>query len=640
MKFFACVLDTAGHGIGEDLRRQVQSMALSRLLTYRWDTFAGAAVLTGWDEFGGEISVERHEDWIAVGQARLDNRTEMERRARAARSAYDDASDLALILRLVAHFGSTVIPTLIGDFGFVAWHAASRTAISASDAFNLVPLYYTQHLGLTLIGSRAEPLSMTNTYNVGFLGDLLTDAPARDHTVYSGVEPLPAASTLTVREGRITTSQYWSVSNVVAAPTSKGSERDAVEMCRDLLTTSIRLRLDPSGRTWSQLSGGIDSSAVVSVAQWLVEQGHTPHGLAGTLTFVLSSQTGSDERAFSDAVVKRWGVRNEVVVDAPLWFDDADEAGLPLSDQPLLTMVLAPIDCRFRTILREARARVLLTGWAGDHLFTGSAIYLADRLVRGQVSQVLGELAHRAALRRLSFWKLAYENVVKPFVPISVSRFARPTIAPLASWFRADTLRHVGSMVRRDPTSEGRIGHKYPHYQAATIADVQRGGESRALAEMVSVRHPFLYRPLVEFALGLPPELCSPPTAYKWILRESMSGILPEVIRTRVGKGGGGDSLARMFKYQGPFLKQLARDPILAELGLIDARGLAAAVDEALSPQQRKESVQGDVLKTLTIEAWLQVRSGRWPHGFAMSRAPVLPRHNTYQLTVTQRRSV
>jgi asparagine synthase (glutamine-hydrolysing) len=645
MKFFACVLDASGHGISSGVRERMQSTAIDRSLTYRWDTFPGAAVLTGWDEFDGEIAIERYNDWTAVGQVRLDNRPDVERRVRADGQSIADESDLALALRFVARSGLVAIPELVGDFGFIAWHAATRTAIGGCDAFNHARLYYNQHRDLMLVGSRAEPLSMVDTYDIGYLADILLDAFPQDRTVYAGVHQVPAASTLTLRDGRVTTSPYWSVSNFEPSYTWHASPEDAAEACRDLLTTAVRLRLDTGGRTWSQLSGGLDSSAVVSIVQQLAERGQISRGLDGTITFVMGSDTSADERPYSEAIVKRWGVRNEVVVDAPMWYDEADHDPLPLPDQPLQTMMFAPIDARFRAILRDARARVLLTGFGSDHLFTGCPLYLAERFARGHVVDVLGELAHRAALVRTSFWRLAYTNVVKPFIPGATRWLERPPIsaARARDWLRQDTYRRVYSQAP-DPTSEalstGPVRRKYANWLGAQIVGAQRADETRALSEVVSVRHPFLYRPLVEFALRMPPEWCARPLAHKWIFREAMKGVLPEVIRTRVLKGGGGDTFAHMFIHQKAFLRELVRDPILADLGLVDRHRLATALEQSSNPATWKGSIQGDVLTTLSVEAWLQLRSGRWPHGLAMSQAPIIPQQDTYQLTVTQRRSV
>jgi hypothetical protein len=225
-------------------------------------------------------------------------------------------------------------------------------------------------------------------------------------------------------------------------------------------------------------------------------------------------------------------------------------------------------------------------------------------------------------------------------VPAALQRLVRRSWSSPPNWLRTDTLRRIGVTIKPDPYIGGRLGQKYHRWLAMGIAGCQRGEEARALGEVVSVRHPFLYRPLVEFALGLPPEFCARPHAHKWVLREAMKGIVPELVRTRVLKGGGGDSLPRMFIHQGALLKQLAHDPILADLGLIDARRLQTAVEEASNRETWRASNWGEIVKTLTIEAWLQVRSGRWPHGFAMPQAPSVPRQDTYQLTATQRRSI
>ena len=52
------------------------------------------------------------------------------------------------------------------------------------------------------------------------------------------------------------------------------------------------------------------------------------------------------------------------------------------------------------------------------------------------------------------------------------------------------------------------------------------------------MRYPFLSRPLVEFSLRLPVHMRIRPFGRKWILRQAMTGVLPEPIRMRQAKGG------------------------------------------------------------------------------------------------------
>jgi asparagine synthase (glutamine-hydrolysing) len=176
----------------------------------------------------------------------------------------------------------------------------------------------------------------------------------------------------------------------------------------------------------------------------------------------------------------------------------------------------------------------------------------------------------------------------------------------------------------------------YNHYLMAEAALLDRGTTSRVNGDDLEISHPFLYRPLVEFALHLAPQLCARPLARKWILREAMRGILPETVRTRVGKGGPNKDLQVLFAQPPESFALLAREPILADLGLVDARALRSAVDNIRPDRKRdNDSMPGELMRTLSVEAWLQVRSGRWPHGVIANQRD-RPSHPSTDVSVTK----
>ena len=131
--------------------------------------------------------------------------------------------------------------------------------------------------------------------------------------------------------------------------------------------------------------------------------------------------------------------------------------------------------------------------------------------------------------------------------------------------------------------------------------------------EALDVRHPLLYRPLVEFALRLPPILRARPHAHRWILREALRGILPEKVRTRVGKPGTAAFLAWSFAANREKLAPLTREPILADLGLLHTDGFRTAFYDAAQHMTGGGGLLGPLLNTLAVEAWLQHRRGGWP---------------------------
>lgn len=253
----------------------------------------------------------------------------------------------------------------------------------------------------------------------------------------------------------------------------------------------------------------------------------------------------------------------------------------------------------------------------GDELFSGTMFFFADWIVSGRARLAVREMARRAALGRVSFWELAYRNACLPLLPTPLRRHLVRDQGQVPSWIPAAVARryqlHEQAFV--PSTYAGPMGQKYSHAIRAHIVELGRVLNYGLIEETLDVRHPFLYRPLVEFALRLPPELCSRPQARKWVLREAMRGILPETVRTRVGKGTPTELFAWSLTAQRSLLAPLVREPILADLGVIDSSKLRAAFDAAPQQPRRREELHGLIQSTLAVEAWLQMRAGRWPRG-------------------------
>jgi asparagine synthase (glutamine-hydrolysing) len=244
-------------------------------------------------------------------------------------------------------------------------------------------------------------------------------------------------------------------------------------------------------------------------------------------------------------------------------------------------------------------------------------LFFADWLAQGRVWPAMQEMARRAAIGRVSFWALAYRNAILPLLPRTAHAWLvhDQHEAPPPPWLERATMRRYGFATR--PSSAhaygGRLGQHYRHAVVSSIGRLESPSHGGIIADAMDVRHPLLYRPLVEFALRLPPELRARPHAHRWVLREAMRGILPDNIRRRVGKPGTADVLGWSFLSHHAHLEPLTHDPILAELGIVNAPRLRAAFDAALQNAGRGGQAYALLFATLGVEAWLQIRSGRWP---------------------------
>lgn len=518
MRYFTCVLDPEGRGIPDRVHREYEDLPRTRGMAFRWREADGMAVLVAWDApFDDPLpATSEGGGWTAVGEVRLDNRRDLERWAQHDGAG---ASDLELVRRVIALHGTSYVPAILGDFAFVAWQRSTRSALAACDPFAVRRLYYAERDGLIALSSRAEALATREAYELRYLTERVAlSLPSHDLTAYSGVHRVPRASQLLIAPGgRLATRRYWRASDYAADPSVAIKMDLAAEVCRDLLSESIRLRMGSDGETWAQLSGGLDSSSVVSCAQWLARQGKLAGGLAGTVSFVDYHGTGTDEREYSDAVADRWRVLNATIVDPPTWHDPS--CAIPHLDQPTGDLQVYPRDRRLCAIVRAAGGRILLTGMGGDQLFSGTMLFFADWVARGKISSAIREMARRSAMGRVSFWELSYRNAFLPLLPRAMHALLvqDQDEIPAIPWLNASSLRRFDLARHRSTTKVaygGPLKHKYEHAVASMIDSLEDHYQGGVIADSLDVRHPLLYRPLVEFALRLPPEMRVQPHAH------------------------------------------------------------------------------------------------------------------------------
>jgi asparagine synthase (glutamine-hydrolysing) len=549
--------------------------------------FAAVAVQRP-DELRPQIARWRH--LIGAGDVRLDNPGEIARLAGV--KLGDVESDLQLVLAALDQVGEACVRPLLGDFAFVAWDARAQKLIAVRDAFGVKPLFRTSTTDLELFSSEIRPLRRQDEYDLEFIAAYLSgQGVVADRTVWREVGTVPPASLLRQRGTVQTVERFWRPEEFPPAET--GDEEANCAEFRALLERGIEARLHGAGEVWAQLSGGLDSSSVVALAHRASVRGGR---LAGTVTMVDSMGEG-DERVYSDAVVQRFGIRNEQVHDYWPWQDDGEAP--PLTDQPT---PMYPFFARERRVLRLAQnagARVMLSGLGADHYLWGSLDYITDLVSARRFSDAISEITTWSVATRQSFWTLGRQYLVDPF-------FSRGPAAapPLPEW-----AARRGLSVPAPHMGAPRAGARFAHSVASAVAALPRWMERFPAGETLEMRYPFLYRPLVELSLQLPARQRVRPRERKWILRQATRDVLPEIVRTRSSKGGIDARVLWSLQRERQRIDVLMKDPVLGQLGCIDVPRLRAAVDDA----RRGVPVHNvHLFSTLSLETWLAVQSGSW----------------------------
>ena len=608
MSVFLCLVRTDGLPVVESLRRRYcAKRELPRIVPPSWCVMDDFAAMLGSDVPGLEPQVMRCGAWVGVGLVRLDTRPDGSARRN---ESHDGTVDLARVLELLEASGAAGVAKLVGDFAFVAWNHDRRELIAARDTFGVRRLYIARRGNLLAFSTRASLLAQTEAYDLEYFAEfLLHGDDSSGRTAFKEVEAVRSAEVVTWGNGTLRRKRYWEPPE--EGPTLTKPGREIVEEFRGLLLDAVSSRLTGAPNVWSHLTGGMDSSSVVGVAQTLAGRGEVAHGVAGVVTYQADPPLGGDVD-HARLVAERYGLRHEVLDEWRLWGDEG--ATPPAFDLPTYEQANHTIGRRLVEVVAGNGGRILLTGLGGDLYLRPQFELAADLLMRRRYREALVTVAGWAVATRQSFWRLFAKHGIYPLLPPALRySFGKPeTRVPrwISSAFEHRLeLRQRASAIRNHSAPRG--AQSRPVVTEALLTHAGRVCNDRIGEMNVEWRHPFLHRPLVEYGMRLPLEWLVAPGAdlSKRVLREATAGMLPEPVRLRRGKGGLQPGIHDALVRESRRLTAIAAHSRLAELGCVDQVRFARAVREAATKQRGEAHL---INTALTLEVWLNRRADRW----------------------------
>src|SRR3954452_23256905 len=299
-------------------------------------------------------------------------RAELERRGHTFRTG----SDVETIVHLYEDHGLRFVESLRGMFAIALYDDEQRRLVLARDRLGVKPPYWAPVDGRILYGSepgailasglidaRPDPAALVQYLTLQYVPPPLTG--------FAGIFKLAPAEMLVFEDGEVSITRYWELDHARKAAAATDEERLGV--LDDLLREATRLRLIADVPVGAFLSGGIDSSLVVSYMAELSDQTHT---------FSIDFRHDRySEGAHARRVAELYGTTHEEFVVEPDLVPTVAEAvrhaGEPFAASSAIpTYVLSEVTRR--------RVTVALSGDGGDEAFAGYVRHrfavAADRL--------------------------------------------------------------------------------------------------------------------------------------------------------------------------------------------------------------------------------------------------------------------
>jgi asparagine synthase (glutamine-hydrolysing) len=517
-------------------------------------------------------------------------------------------SDSEVVLHLYEEHGDDCLLRLEGMFALALWDGPRRRLLLARDRLGIKPLYVAQQgqalyfaselLALARGGAAAEidPQALYAYMALSYIPGPMT--------VFRGVRKLLPAERTVWANGQLQREVYWTPQSV-PVPSARAV---AAEALAQQLDASVQAHLVSDVPVAAFLSGGVDSSTVVAMAQ--------RH--AKMETFCVSfPDSGLDEASIARSVASHLGTKHHEVV-------------LHLDPMELLSQAVACMDEPFAdssalptfAVCRAARevAKVVLSGDGGDEVFggyTGRYRVAALQAALPRPGRVAG------VLRRIPPWRSGRRNALPTMLALASLPDAERFVAErqiTTAWDRAalfGTAQHAeGEQQLREPpiTAIRQAMDWHPVHRALWIDiatslpdDMLTKVDRTSMAHGLEVRVPLLDHPLVEFALSLPPAwLVSPwPVEGKRLLRDVASPLLPPRILNRPKQGFAVPLNDWLRNHLFPIFDALCLAPEARLADFVDRRALDLLRHRPLGAVPRQ-----DLYALLVLELWLRRLQG------------------------------
>jgi asparagine synthase (glutamine-hydrolysing) len=367
-----------------------------------------------------------------------------------------------------------------------------------------------------------------------------------DESWFENIYPIPAGSSLTLDDQGIRKHTYWTPS--LAPRLTYKNDREIIEAFQEIMFEAVRSRLQGPGSAAALLSGGLDSSGIVSVAARILERENKElHALCAVLPEADDPQL-NDERPFINQFRDWPNVRiHYVTAPARGPFDDLEKLVWDY-DSPAITS-RHYLYSAFAESAHACGAQSVLDGGGGElGPSSHGEGYYAELLLRLRWFTLCRELVLRRKRYGEPLWRSLRTDVIHPLIPTAILERFRPTPAedrtliqqqPLQIQFAETQLAARLKEHRPSTRSYLRISPNHRRVQRERIRLVQlKSTNIGGVIGHTSLKmlFPYMDKRLLEFCLSVPGHLKVRNGYKRYLIRAGLDTILPPAIQWRTTK--------------------------------------------------------------------------------------------------------
>jgi asparagine synthase (glutamine-hydrolysing) len=539
--------------------------------------------------------------WL-LWDGRIDNRADLRKTTSQQRSTEQDAG---LIADLYERLGVKAFEGIVGDWAAGICCESENTLILAKDYLGTRSLFYRVNGNQVAWSTVLEPLlslfggpsKLCESYIAGWM----TFFPEDHLTPYQEIHSVPPSSFVRIQPDKVTTHRYSNVEN--AKPIRYSTDRQYEEHFLSVFREAVRRRIDSPKPILAELSGGMDSSSIVCMADSLLAGGVLQTPRIDTVTYCDATEVTWDEMPLVSKVETK---RERIGHHMEIRQSDYPVRELRPSRLQVVPTSLGATDGSaqaFASLVSRGGHRVVLSGLGGDEIVGGVPTpipELADLLARGHAATFLRRSMSWAIAKKkpvIALWRTTFNQ----FLPHPTDVFATTKY----SWLTKEFSERNGAFLGFSQPRIKLFG-RLPSMQANlwSLGVLRRQFACTPLASQPAYewRYPFMDRDLVSYCFSIPREQLVRPHQRRSLMRRAFAGLVPREILERRRKAYVSGGLVNTLRTEWRRLSE-SKGLLLGNLGIANRAALNASVRDA---EQGRDVPIIPLLRTLTLEHWLR----------------------------------
>jgi asparagine synthase (glutamine-hydrolysing) len=543
-----------------------------------------------------------HRDAVCF-DGRLDNYQELSKDLRL-----EDRSDSEIVLASFAQWGEDCFSRLVGDWALALWSENDQCLYLARDHAGTRTLYFHHGEGEVTWATYLEAFQKKDMHwrlSHDYAACYLAGRFVYDLTPYEGVRAVPPAHYVKIRSGRVSLHRHWSPA--VKAINLYDTDTDYEAGFLTLFHQSVARRTGPGAPILAQLSGGMDSTAIVCMSDEIRRSTHPKSELLDTVSFYDDAEASLNERPYFSITEAR---RGKVGTHLDMAFSQRTFAPYGGAEG---TYLLPGADSfsieqerRFRDGVWRKGYRSVLSGIGGDEVLGGipdPLPELADYLASGKV---------RSLLRQSIAWSLVDRSPLlftlgrTAGYAASLYLRSKPKGRDVPPWIVPSLRNRSREMGFSYGSFRSRLGttpHALDNNHAWWSVMETLPHLFPQLLVRPEYRYPFLDKDLVNYLFNIPREQILRPGRRRSLMRRALAHIIPTEVLERRRKAYQLRAPLHALQQAHRGLEELFAHPMLADAGLVDRETLRRSL---------RRTAEGDpahwqaMLRTIALELWLR----------------------------------